>query len=265
MFDVDSKKKEGPLRPKRSFEHEPVVITVEDVTVSFNLAAEKVDSFKEFFIRKFKGQLHFEQFLAIKNVSLDVKRGEIFGIVGLNGSGKSTLLKVIAGVYRPTSGNCKVQGRIVPLIELGTGFDVELTGRENVFLNGCLLGYSEKFLHDKYDEIVDFAELHDFMDVPLKNYSSGMSSRLAFSIATVVEPDVLIADEVLSVGDFLFIEKCENRINKLIENGTTVLLVSHDINQIERMCDRAAFLKQGELVTLGDTTDVCEIYKNTTR
>ncbi len=243
----------------------PPVVEVIGVSMRFNLAKEKVDSFKEYMIKLIKRQLKFTEFYALTDVSITVNRGEIFGIVGLNGSGKSTLLKVIAGVFKPTTGSVKIHGNIAPLIELGAGFDPDLTGRENVYLNGCVLGYKEDFLRNKFDEIVEFSELADMIDVPIKNYSSGMVSRLAFAIATVVEPDILISDEVLSVGDFLFTQKCEARINSLIENGTTVLLVSHDINQIERMCDRAAWIKNGKIVLVGSTEEVCETYKHSTR
>ncbi len=250
--------------PKNNNTAQPV-IEVTGVSMRFNLAKEKLDSFKEYMIKLIKRQLKFTEFYALTDVSVTVNKGEIFGIVGLNGSGKSTLLKVIAGVFRPTMGTVKIRGNIAPLIELGAGFDPDLTGRENIYLNGCVLGYKEAFLREKFDEIVEFSELADMIDVPIKNYSSGMVSRLAFAIATVVEPDILISDEVLSVGDFLFTKKCEARIEKLIENGTTVLLVSHDINQIERMCDRAAWIKNGRIMLIGSTAKVCETYKNSTR
>ncbi len=244
---------------------QPVAVEVSNVSMRFNLAKEKLDSFKEYMIKFFQGKLSFNEFYALSDVSVTVHRGEIFGIIGLNGSGKSTLLKVIAGVFKPTTGSVKVNGNIAPLIELGTGFDPDLTGRENIFLNGCVLGYSEAFLKEKFNEIVEFAELSDMIDVPVKNYSSGMVSRLAFAVATVVEPDILISDEVLSVGDFLFTKKCEDRINSLIKNGTTVLLVSHDINQIERMCNRAAWIKNGKIVMIGGTKELCEAYSHSTR
>lgn len=252
-------------RKNHDFTNAPDAIVVNGVSMRFNLAREKVDSFKEYFIKRLKGQLKFTEFYALRDISLTVKRGEIFGIVGFNGSGKSTLLKIIAGVFKPSFGSVAVHGNIAPLIELGTGFDPELTGRENIFLNGSVLGYTQDFLKQRYDAIVDFAELGDFIDVPIKNYSSGMVGRLAFSVATMVEPDVLISDEVLSVGDFLFNQKCEDRINSLLEKNTTVLLVSHDIKQIERMCDRVAWIKKGTLVMVGKTEQVCEAYKNSTR
>ncbi len=242
-----------------------IAIEVSNVSMRFNLSKEKLDSFKEYMIKLFKGQLRFTEFYALTDVSLSVRKGEIFGIIGLNGSGKSTLLKIIAGVFKPTTGSVRVAGNIAPLIELGTGFDPDLTGRENIFLNGCVLGYSEAFIKEKFNEIVEFAELPDMIDVPIKNYSSGMVSRLAFAVATVVEPDILISDEVLSVGDFLFTKKCEERINSLIKNGTTVLLVSHDINQIERMCNRAAWLKNGKMVMIGETQELCDAYSHSSR
>ncbi len=241
------------------------IIEVSNVSMRFNLAREKMDSFKEYMIKVLKRELRFTEFYALSDVSLTINKGEVFGIVGLNGSGKSTLLKVIAGVFKPTTGTVKVHGNIAPLIELGTGFDPDLTGRENIFLNGCVLGYKEQFLKEKYDEIVEFSELADMIDVPIKNYSSGMVSRLGFAISTVVEPDILISDEVLSVGDFLFTQKCEARINALLEQGTTVILVSHDINQIKRMCSRAAWIKNGKIITVGETQEVCEVYSHSTR
>ena len=203
----------------------------------------------------------FEEFWALSDVSLQVERGEVFGLVGLNGCGKSTLLKIVSGIYKPSKGSVTVRGTIAPLIELGAGFDMDLTARENIYLNGSVLGHSKQYLDDHFDEIVDFAELHEFIDVPLKNYSSGMVARIAFSIATMTEPDILIVDEILSVGDFLFQKKCEERINHMMENGTTVLIVSHSLDQIERLCDRVAWLEKGKLKMIGDMQTVCDAYK----
>lgn len=241
------------------------MIEIENVSMRFNMAKEKFDSFKEWFIRRAKGTLKFEEFYALKNVSLTVEKGDVYGLVGLNGSGKSTLLKIISGVMRPTTGTCVVRGNVAPLIELGAGFDPELTGKENIYLNGTVLGMHPDFIDQHYDDIVEFSELSDFMGVAVKNYSSGMVARLAFSVATIMKPDVLIADEILSVGDFLFQQKCERRMRDLMSGGTTVLLVSHDIDQIERMCNKAAWLSKGRVVAQGDCEGVCNEYRENAR
>ncbi|MDY5007296.1 ABC transporter ATP-binding protein [Candidatus Allofournierella merdipullorum] len=241
------------------------IIQVNDVSMRFNLAKEKSESLKEYFLQIAHGKLKFDEFYALKNVSLDVQPGDFYGLIGLNGSGKSTLLKVISGVYKPTSGSCTVRGTIAPLIELGAGFDMDLTARENIFLNGAVLGFTPKYIREQFDEIVEFSELHDFLDVPLKNYSSGMVARIAFAIATITKPDILIADEILSVGDFLFQQKCEDRMQKLMSGGTTVILVSHSIEQIERMCNKVAWLEHGRIKMNGPTEEVCAAYKQTTR
>ena len=241
------------------------IIQVNDVSMRFNLAKEKSESLKEYFLQIAHGKLKFDEFYALKNVSLDVQPGDFYGLIGLNGSGKSTLLKVISGVYKPTSGSCTVWGTIAPLIELGAGFDMDLTARENIFLNGAVLGFTPKYIREQFDEIVEFSELHDFLDVPLKNYSSGMVARIAFAIATITKPDILIADEILSVGDFLFQQKCEDRMQKLMSGGTTVILVSHSIEQIERMCNKVAWLEHGRIKMNGPTEEVCAAYKQTTR
>lgn len=238
------------------------IIEVDNVTMRFNLSKEKIDSLKEYFIKLAKKQLKFEEFFALRDVSFSIKTGEVFGIVGLNGSGKSTLLKVISGIYTPSEGEVTVKGSIAPLIELGAGFDLDLTARENIYLNGTVLGFSKKFLESKFDEIVDFAELWEFVDVPLKNYSSGMVARIGFAIATIVVPDILIVDEILSVGDFLFQKKCEKRIEELMNCGTTVIIVSHTLEQIERLCDRVLWLEKGSVKMLGETQEVCELYKH---
>lgn len=238
------------------------VIIVDNVTMRFNMPKEKVDSMKEYLIRFAKRQLQFDEFIALSNVSLTIKKGEVVGLIGLNGSGKSTLLKIISGILKPSEGAATTIGSISPLIELGAGFDMDLTARENVFLNGSVLGYSKKTMEEKYDEIIDFAELRDFQDVAIKNYSSGMIARLGFSIATITRPEILIVDEILSVGDFLFQKKCENRIQEMMNGGTTVLIVSHTISQIERLCDRVVWLEKGHIKAIGATQEICDVYKN---
>ena len=241
------------------------VIQVENVSMRFNLSREKHESLKEYFVAMLQGRLQYDEFYALKNINLQVEKGDFYGLVGLNGSGKSTLLKVIAGVYKPSEGHCTVQGSIAPLIELGAGFDFDLTARENIYLNGTVLGFTPHYLDEKYDEIVEFSELQNFVDVPLKNFSSGMTARLGFAIATITKPDVLLADEILSVGDFLFQQKCEARMRELMAGGTTVILVSHGIEQVERMCNKVAWLRKGELVMDGPSAEVCAAYKSAQR
>ena len=236
------------------------IISVKNVGMRFNLATETVDNLKEYFIKLTKKTLKFEEFWALDDVSLDVMPGDFYGLVGLNGSGKSTLLKTIAGVLKPTRGSVTVRGTIAPLIELGAGFDMDLTARENIYLNGAVLGFSKKFMDEHFQEIVDFSELHNFLDVPLKNYSSGMVARIAFAIATVTDPDILIADEVLAVGDYTFQQKCEKRMKQLIDNGTTVLFVSHSIEQVKALCNKATWLEHGKVVMTGDAESVCDEY-----
>jgi len=238
------------------------VIQVRDVSMHFNLMEEKVDSIKEYVVKLLKGKLLYNDFIALNHVSFDVQKGDILGFIGFNGAGKSTLLKILAGVLTPTTGSVTVKGTIAPLIEVGAGFDPELTARENIYLNGAILGYSKAFIEQKFDSIIEFAELKDFVNVPVKNFSSGMYARLGFSIATAVQPDILIVDEVLSVGDFRFQQKCEERIRKMIEDGVTILLVSHDISMIERLCNKVLWLDHGKMKKLGKTDDVCEEYKN---
>ena len=237
------------------------IIKVDNVSMCFNLSTEKHESLKEYLLAMVQGRLQYDEFYALKDVSLDIMPGDFYGLVGLNGSGKSTLLKTIAGVYKPTKGKVTVNGTIAPLIELGAGFDMDLTARENIYLNGTVLGFSPKYLDEKFDEIVEFSELQNFLDVPLKNYSSGMVARLAFAVATMTKPDILIADEILSVGDFLFQEKCEKRMAELLSGGTTVILVSHSIEQIERMCNKVAWLDHGHLRRLGPTKEVTAEYR----
>lgn len=237
-------------------------VTVEGVSMRFNMPKEKLDSIKEFFVKLLKKQLRFEEFTALDNISFTVKRGEVVGIVGLNGSGKSTLLKIISGILRPTEGEARVYGTLSPLIELGAGFDFDLTTRENIYLNGSVLGFDRTFIREKYDEILDFAELRAFENVAIKNFSSGMIARLGFAIATLVKPDILIVDEILAVGDFLFQQKCEARIAEMMAGGTTVLIVSHAMEQIERLCTRVIWLEKGHLKGDGPTARICEEYKN---
>lgn len=237
------------------------MVEISNVSMRFNMAKEKHESLKEYLLALAKGKLQFEEFYALRDVSLTVNKGDFYGLIGLNGSGKSTLLKIVAGVFRPTMGEVQVHGTIAPLIELGAGFDMDLTARENIFLNGTVLGFTPKYIKEKFDEIVEFSELQEFLDVPLKNYSSGMVSRIAFSIATITKPEVLIADEILSVGDFLFQEKCEARMKELMAGGTTVLLVSHSIEQVERLCNKVTWLEHGKVRMQGDAQAVCDAYK----
>lgn len=237
-------------------------IVVKNVSMHFNMATEKVDSLRDYLTKALSHQLFYKDFVAVDNVSFEVKKGDVFGIVGTNGSGKSTLLKMIAGVLEPTYGEIITQGKMAPLIELGAGFDGELTGRENIYLNGALLGYKKEFIDEKFKSIVDFSEIGKFLDMPLKNYSSGMTARIAFAIATAVIPDILIADEILAVGDFLFQQKCEMRIKELMESGTTVLLVSHSIDQIEHLCNRVLWIEKGKPIMIGNTFEVCNAYRS---
>ena len=239
---------------------EKLAIDVKNVSMHFNMASENINSLREYLTKLTKKQLFYKDFIAVNNVSFEVNKGEIFGIVGTNGSGKSTLLKMIAGVLTPTTGSIITNGKIAPLIELGAGFDADLTGKENIYLNGAVLGYSKEFIDEHYNEIVEFAEIGEFMDMPLKNYSSGMVSRIAFSIATAVKPDILIADEILSVGDFRFQEKCMDRIRGLMQNGATILLVSHSIEQIRSLCDRALWIEKGDMKRIGNVNEVCDAY-----
>ena len=236
------------------------IISVQNVSMMFNLNKDKVLGLKEYVVKALKRQLFFEEFWALRNISFDVQRGEVFGIMGLNGSGKSTLLKVIAGVFDPTKGSVKVNGEVAPLLELGAGFDMEFSARENVFMNGAMFGHPPKYMETKYKEVMDFAELWEFEDVPLKNFSSGMVARLGFAVATSVQPEVLIVDEILGVGDYKFKEKCEARIKDMISQGATVLLVSHAVNTIKEMCSRAILLRKGETVCIGNVDEVCEVY-----
>lgn len=243
------KEREDEVREKLSkLEGAPTALKINNVGMRFNLSSERVEDLKSYVIKMVKGQLHYHEFWALKDVSFEVKKGERVGIVGLNGAGKSTLLKIVAGVLKPTEGSVSTKGRIVPLLELGAGFDKRYTGAENIFLNGAMLGYSKEFLQEKYKEIVEFSELGEFINVPVMNYSSGMKARLGFSIATIVEPEILILDEVLSVGDVRFRMKSERKIREMFDKGVTVLFVSHSLEQVKSLCDTAILLEKGRLV-----------------
>lgn len=256
-----SNSEDGFFGKRPDDEGRPSVITVENISMVFNMASERLDNLKEYALKIIKRQLFFEEFVALDNISLEVKKGDVFGIIGTNGSGKSTLLKIVAGVLEPTQGKVTINGTIAPLIELGAGFDMDLSARENIYLNGALLGYSKQLIDEHFDEIVTFAEIERFLDMPLKNYSSGMVARIAFAIATVIVPDILIVDEVLSVGDFMFQKKCEARISELIEqHGVTVLIVSHSNDQIARLCNKVIWIEKGHKRLLGEGTQVCRIY-----
>lgn len=236
-------------------------LRVDAVSMKFNLMEKKVDDLKDYVIKFLKRELRYQEFWALEDISFTLHRGDRLGILGLNGAGKSTLLKIIAGVLKPTEGTVTAKGKIVPLLELGAGFDAQYTGAENIYLYGAVLGYSKEFISEKYDEIVSFSELGDFIDVPVKNYSSGMKARLGFSIATVVEPEILILDEVLSVGDAKFRKKSEKKILSMLEKGITVLFVSHSIDQVLKICDKAIILDRGKLIAQGEVNEVCKIYE----
>jgi len=236
------------------------LIEVDDVSMLYNISREKADSLKEYLIRALKGGLAIDEFWALRNVTLRMMRGESLGIIGLNGSGKSTLLKLIAGVLQPAKGKIQVRGSIAPLIELGAGFDYDLTARENIYLNGAILGHSRAKMNESFDEIISFSELEDFIDIPIKNFSSGMVARLGFAIATINRPDILIADEILSVGDMKFQKKCESRISEIVNNGASVIYVSHSVESVKKICTKAAWLHKGELVCFGDADSVCDAY-----
>lgn len=242
-------------------DNRPVMIRAADVSMVFNMASESLNNLKEYAIALARRELRFKELRALDSISFEVKKGDVFGIVGTNGSGKSTMLKIVAGVLEPTDGQIELNGNIAPLIELGAGFDMELTARENIYLNGALLGYSKKFIEQHFDQIVDFAEIEKFLDMPMKNYSSGMVARIAFAIATVIVPEILIVDEVLAVGDFMFQRKCEDRITELIEqHGVTVLIVSHSNEQIARLCNKAIWIEKGHTRLLGDANMVTRVY-----
>lgn len=241
-----------------------VVVSVQNVDMAFNLNKEKVDNLKEYFIKLVTHKLEYRKFYGLKDVSFEVKKGEHLAILGLNGAGKSTLLKTIVGVYKPSSGHVETKGVIAPLLELGAGFDPNYSGRENIYLYGAIMGYDRAFIDKKYDEIVEFSELGNFIEVPIKNYSSGMKARLGFSIATAVEPDILILDEVLSVGDAGFRRKSLAKVKSLFETGVTVLFVSHNIEQVKSICDKAILLEHGKIIAQGDVADVIPVYEEKT-
>ena len=236
------------------------IIEINDLTIRFNLATEKIDNLKEHFVKLVKRQLLFKEFLAIDDFSLKIKKGEAWALIGVNGSGKSTLLKAISGIMKPYKGSIKVNGTIAPMIELGAGFDANLTARENIYLNGLILGHSKKFMEEHFDKIVEFAEIDKFLDSPVKNFSSGMKARLGFSIATMINPDILICDEVLAVGDAKFRQKCEKRMKEMLSGGTTLIFVSHNINQVKELCDHAAWIEKGHLIQAGEVNEVCDAY-----
>ena len=237
------------------------IIEVNHVTMRFRMVSDRISSIKEYLVKFLKRKLKYSQFEALKDVSFTVEKGEVVGLIGHNGAGKSTMLKIISRIMKPTEGNVVVRGNVVPMLELGSGFDHEMTGRENIFLNGAILGYSEEFLKSKLQEIIDFSELGQFIDTPIRNYSSGMLSRLAFSIASAVNPEILIVDEILGVGDADFQQKSQNRMMEMMGGGTTVLVVSHNINQIREMCDRVVWIEKGRLIKLGATQEICDEYE----
>lgn len=236
------------------------VVKVNDVSMMFNLSSEKIDSIKEYFVKAMRHELHFQEFWALKNVSFELEKGDSIGIIGLNGSGKSTLLKIVSGILKPTKGSVETVGSIAPLIELGAGFDANLSARENIYLNGAILGYDRAYMDSRFDEIIEFAELQDFVDTAIKNFSSGMVARLGFAIATMNIPDILIIDEILAVGDYKFQEKSFDRMKKMINSGATVVFVSHSIEQVKQICKKALWLEHGNVKMLGDAETVCNRY-----
>jgi len=238
------------------------LIEIKDVSIYFNLAKERTDTLKEYFLKLLKNQLNYHEFCALKNIDFNVYRGESIALIGENGCGKSTLLKTIAGVYEPTKGEVILHGSVAPLIELGAGFDMDLTARENIYLNGAILGYDHQTMDNYFDDIMNFSELWDFVDVPLKNYSSGMVARLGFSIATVVDADILIVDEILAVGDMLFQQKCHNRMTEMMQKGSTLLFVSHDLNQVRKLCKKTIWIEHGAMKLMGESEFVCTAYEN---
>lgn len=240
------------------------IITVDHVDMCFRMDLNHTTNLKEWFVRGLKRENSYRDFYALKDISLEVERGDVVGLIGRNGSGKSTLLKVICGIYKPTRGKAVSSGRIAPMLELGSGFDQELSGKENIFLNGAIMGFTENYLKSKYDEIVEFSELGDFIEMPIKTYSSGMMMRLAFSVATIIEPEILIVDEILAVGDIAFQQKSFNKMMQLMNGGTTVLFVSHDLQTIKEICNHCIWLDHGTLIKAGKAEDICEEYQKST-
>lgn len=238
-----------------------LAIKFENVSMKFRKTSEKITSFKEYIIKKLKGKVQYDEFVALNNINIEIGKGEVVGFIGLNGAGKSTLLKIVASVQKPTTGRITINGRVSPLLEVGAGFDNDLTGRENIILNGLILGYSKEFIKEKMDEIIKFAELEEFIDTPIKNYSSGMRARLGFSIATATTPEILIVDEVLSVGDGRFKKKSEQKMLEIIKSDTTVLFVSHSLPQIRRLCTKVVWLEKGKIRMIGETKAVCDAYE----
>ena len=236
------------------------IIEVNNVSMRFRMANDNIGSIKEYLVQLLKRRLKYSEFEALKNVSFEVGKGEVVGLIGHNGAGKSTMLKIISRIMKPTEGNVVVRGNVVPMLELGSGFDHDMTGRENIVLNGAILGYSEEFLKSKIQEIIDFSELAAFIDIPIRNYSSGMLARLAFSVASAVNPEILIVDEILGVGDADFQQKSQNRMMEMMGGGTTVLMVSHDINQIRQMCDRVVWIEKGQVIKVGKAEEICDEY-----
>lgn len=239
-----------------------LTISVEHVSMSFNLINDRVSGLKEFILNSLKGKIHREKFKALSDVTFSVYKGEVVGVIGHNGAGKSTLLKLISGLYPPTTGKVITHGHIVPMLELGAGFDMDLSGRENIFLNGALLGYTEDFLKDNYDNIVEFSGLRDFINIPIRNYSSGMVMRLAFSIASIVSPEILIVDEILAVGDEEFQKKSRARMLELMHSGSSVIFVSHSLEQIKELCSKVLWIEHGNMIMFGNAEDVCNAYCN---
>ncbi len=237
------------------------IIKLENVSMSFNMSTDKITSLKEYIIKLIKREIFYKEFKALEDVNLEIKKGDILGIVGFNGAGKSTMLKIVSGILKPSKGNVSINGSIAPLIELGAGFDPDLSGRENIYLNGAVLGISKKDMNKKIDEIIEFSELQEFIDTPVKNYSSGMYARLGFSIATCVEPEILIVDEILSVGDYKFQEKSKQRIEDMMNKGTTIILVSHSIEDVERLCNKVLWLEKGKVKAFGGL-EIIKQYQN---
>lgn len=248
------------MNPMENYDAKPM-IEIRNVTMQYRMSNDRVSNLKEYLIKRLKKRISFEYFTALDDVSFAVRQGEVLGLIGHNGAGKSTILKIISGIVRPTKGAVHIRGNVVPMLELGSGFDFDMTGRENIFLNGAILGYSEEFLKEKYDEIVEFSEIGQFIDMPLRNYSSGMVARLGFSIATVVEPEILIVDEVLAVGDAAFQEKSKKRMMELMGGGTTVLFVSHGLGQVRELCDHVVWMDHGKVKMYGETKEVCDAYE----